>query len=976
MTFNKYTTSGTIDPFVWTQSRNFGAASSTRPYTQFRSYARDAVEWQKCIYDLAKAEHDKIGFDLVMDIGCGSGTKSFSRFASAVTLLQVDRADLRAPNVRDAMVPFSMGSLESWDDLDALFCEIDSTKRILLICADVIEHLYDPRPLVAFIRRALLANPGNVAFLSTPDHELIDGGRPGQPPSNVEHVRQWSIFGFGAQLRSAGFSVDRYGLVPMNEHDNLGCTICAKLSCSSEHYIAFLARAELPEIAPRLLITGEHKVLGRGGGIGTYAAQSERTLPYPTIVLLYGENGLSIDGQKGAAHRQLIHVSRVTQPADGGPHVRIDEKTGQHLLDAVQTLIFFFPEIHYIEYDDYIGCPHTIAQAKQSSALPTRLVTICYSHGNHHYLEVNNSRFFFDHKAHARERVCIERSDITLIPSNYLSQIYMRAGLKPKRELRLAYPYQFQFGECSIHDYKKIRRIVFFGKRTRGKGFYVFGEAINKLADENALSDIDEIVLAGVGAEELEFAPSIAGKMRYDVYPNDKVVELMHSERADTIAVIPYLGDNFPYSVHELIDAGVQTIFARAGGVPEVLAECDPDDAVIFAPTSDALAKRLREKIEQSGLARGAETQTLRWRFAQLQSQRNKIYLNFHANFRTYAPSFPATTRSLPAYDVVITYHNEDARCLHDAIQGLLAQSIRPGKVIVINDASRPERLREAQAVVDACNDLNIEMITPDRHLGLAEARNYGKNLTAADFFIAHDADNVLRSDAAEKMLATLVGNPDVAAATSYNYCFADRENWIDHSEIIARYEPVGCDLGEFEENTFGDALAMYRRSMVDDVGGWRDSGAEPLEDFELFYRLAAEGHSISVIPVPIAMYRIRGDSMFRTYDRFSGYRRIADILTQRIGRDGLSIVRHAMEAKEMPTGNEGVMHAGDARNEVQALISAILPPKLRDETTLMEQAVRGASWQRVAWRNPTKIRYWQALRRLQRAAKKLGLRE
>lgn len=981
--FNPHNASGPLDPFLWTEARNFGAVSAKRPHTRYRTYANDTVEWQKSVYDLALEAHTDAAFDVILDIGCGDGRKSHSRFGESAGLLQVDRKDYRNASLRDLGTPFRAVSFDSWDDLQALFDSLDPSKKTLVICADVIEHLFDPRPLIAFIRNVMLQKAGNIAFVSTPDHERVDGARLGELPTNAEHVRQWSVFGLGSLFRSAGFTVEQYGLLPMNDYDKLGCAICAKLSCARDEYSSFLSQAGLPMPSARLYVTSEHKSLGRGGGIGTYAFHSDNLIFNSAIFLLFGGNGVPNEGVAAGKSRQILHVGDIMKVAGTQPAYVNGPRVAQELLDAVKTLIFFFPELRCIEYDDYLGHAHAIAQAKEASLLPTRLKTVCYCHGNHHYLEVNHSKFFFDHDLHRRERICAERADLTLIPSDFLSGIYRRAGFKPKQEVRLGYPYLFRFDEISDLDYKKIRRIVFFGKRTRGKGYHLFGAALNYLAEQGELDQVEEILIAGVGEDAFTFHPAIAGKVKNHLYPTQKLVETLHAERAETLAVLPYLGDNFPYSVHELLDAGVQTIFARAGGVPEVLAGCDTEDAVFFAPKPTALAKRLLEKLKQNGISRAGEVRSLRTRFKELQHSRNEAYRALMLDACKGATPLNLAVSELPAYDVVITFHDEEPRYLSDALASLASQSVMPANVVIVNDASSPERLREAEAVVAAQTDLRIKIVSPERNLGLSDARNFGCTFVESAFFIVHDVDNMLRADAAERMLTTLLSNPDVAAATCYNLMFPDHEDWLHRTETLAQfgwYEPTGPDLAEFETNTFGDALAMYRRSMVDAVGGWRNSGLEPLEDFELFYNLVAQGYYVAVIPAPVAMYRVREESMLRTYDRFGGFRRLADVVTRRLGRDGLSIVRHAMHAQKLSRAGMFTDQAPPplkAKNEnLHKLLMASLPSRLRSYRALRKEVIGGASWKVMALRNPLRIRYWQALRRLQLAAKRTGLRK
>lgn len=977
--FEPFVSAGPIDPFVWTSSRNFGAISAARFHTQYRSYSGDEVEWQEAVYDQALRIHESSPFGKVLDLGCGSGEKSSKRFEGMVDLLQIDRNDFRKDSVKARGIAFESVSFDQWDDFDHLFSSLEAETSHLIICSDVIEHLHDPRPLLNFFLRALRINPANRVVLSTPDHERLEGTSNPVLPSNREHVRQWSVFTMGAHLRSAGFDVKRYGLVPMNKYDTLRRTIFAELACDVSEEESFLRRAKLPRASERLLITGEHKRTGRGGGIATYAHHSELVLGSDAISVFFGENGYTGE-LDGAKDRQWIHAAIAVAPPGVQAQLRNDASTGSKILDCVSTLTMLYPKLRWIEFDDYGGHAYLVPQAKEAGRLPNRISIVCYCHGNHHYLEVNHRRFFHDSDAHARERVCVERADVTLIPSDYLKALYDRAGLKPKKTIKLAYPYQFRFAPHSENDYRRIGRVVFFGKRTVGKGFPLFAEAINTLAEEGGLDGVHEIIVSGVGDDNLTFSPKVAEKIVYKVFDNSTIVDEIYSMRLDSLFVLPYLGDNFPFSVHEVIDAGVHAIFARAGGVPEVLQDCDPDGSVLFDANSSALAAKIREKLSQTGLMRGLETRALNHNFRNLQVERNYEFANF--DMGRSGTSDLVTTAGLPPYDVIITYHNEEPRHLQDALDGLAIQRERPVNVIIVDDCSREERRAAIQVVVDQERRLNVKVVRPDRNLGLAAARNFGMEYVSQEYFITHDVDNVLRSDATEAMLTLLVVNPEAGAATAHNIMFQDQSDWLDSNKHLGLYQPIAPDLGEFHANTFGDALAMYRRSKVQAVGGWRNTGKEPLEDFELFYRLQAAGADVLVVPSTVLLYRVRQESMLRTYDRFRGYLRIADVITERLGRDGLSVVRNAMKWHDAPRLIEHrevpVSYALSDENQklLIELLRTVLPPKLRADDRILHSAISDVSWRKIALRHPWKIRHWQTIRRLQRAARRMDLRK
>ncbi len=76
----------------------------------------------------------------------------------------------------------------------------------LALCADVIEHLIDPRPLLNYLRAAV--GPRGLILISTPDRSRLRG-RQCRSCEKPEHVREWDRSEFLAFLRSAGLEIVR-----------------------------------------------------------------------------------------------------------------------------------------------------------------------------------------------------------------------------------------------------------------------------------------------------------------------------------------------------------------------------------------------------------------------------------------------------------------------------------------------------------------------------------------------------------------------------------------------------------------------------------------------------------------------------------------------------------------------------------------------------------------------------------------------
>lgn len=80
-----------------------------------------------------------------------------------------------------------------------------------IVCADVIEHLLHPDPLLDFLKRELAA--GGRLFLSTPERDALRGRNCLSSP-HAEHVREWNFSEFADYLRSRGLGVLEHMRLP------------------------------------------------------------------------------------------------------------------------------------------------------------------------------------------------------------------------------------------------------------------------------------------------------------------------------------------------------------------------------------------------------------------------------------------------------------------------------------------------------------------------------------------------------------------------------------------------------------------------------------------------------------------------------------------------------------------------------------------------------------------------------------------
>ena len=200
---------------------------------------------------------------------------------------------------------------------------------------------------------------------------------------------------------------------------------------------------------------------------------------------------------------------------------------------------------------------------------------------------------------------------------------------------------------------------------------------------------------------------------------------------------------------------------------------------------------------------------------------------------------------------VVITTYNH-ARFLADAIDSVLAQTMPPSEIIVIDDGSadNPESVVRAYQGITLIRQANQ---------GLGAARNTGLKAAKSRFVSFLDADDRLGPFAIACNVALFQEHPDCAFVYgAYRY--------IGETGAVLRSVPfraVGQDAYAhfLAGNQIGmHATVLYRRDILKDAGGF-DTRLRACEDYDVYLRLSESGKVVGT-PETLADYRQHGSNM------------------------------------------------------------------------------------------------------------------
>lgn len=177
--------------------------------------------WQPEVYALAGYIARQLGSRRLIDIGCGHGEK-LSAYHPEFEVIGVDYGD----NIRYCQQTYNYGTwidhdLESERDIEIA---PDLIEGAVVMCADVIEHLIDPMPLLHQLQ--VWSDTAQAVLISTPERAFWSANQDG-PPDNPYHVREWTLEEFRQLLLAASIPLRFLGYTISNTKDHRLWTILA-----------------------------------------------------------------------------------------------------------------------------------------------------------------------------------------------------------------------------------------------------------------------------------------------------------------------------------------------------------------------------------------------------------------------------------------------------------------------------------------------------------------------------------------------------------------------------------------------------------------------------------------------------------------------------------------------------------------------------------------------------------------------------
>jgi hypothetical protein len=281
------------------------------------------------------------------------------------------------------------------------------------------------------------------------------------------------------------------------------------------------------------------------------------------------------------------------------------------------------------------------------------------------------------------------------------------------------------------------------------------------------------------------------------------------------------------------------------------------------------LAKPISRRVRDPLPRRGREVKELRLR--QIELTRRLAWLEETAR-RGEPPPRSERVHESPAWETarapavsVITAVYDHEGYIGDALDSLAGSSLADVELIVVDDGSNDRSGDRTRSWMEGHPELPALLLRHPVNQGLPAARNTAIAEARADRVLVLDADNELYPNCIERLSDALDRDSDAAFAYGILETFDERGR--------RGFRGIrGWDLRRLRAGNYIDALALVRRSVLLELGGFvTDLRLYGWEDYELWCAIAARGMRGAHVREVVARYRLGSASMISTTNLSEG---------------------------------------------------------------------------------------------------------
>lgn len=754
-------------------------------------------------------------------------------------------------------------NLRSWVEVDKIINYLEDFKEVSLLGA--LESLGDIRPVLKALRVWMITGENRKAIFL-----------PNLSSASQYSFREYSVFNLKKLLKHSGFKV-------ANQNDKVVA------SCSKDYYEKFLKNSDLPQPNIKYVVfTNEHPSYRVTGGVGSYVKESTRLYGSDSAVCMIDDNihldQSAIDSNSWFSIQKLIGDKKYSQLLEYDFN-----NSSAAILESLYQILFLYNDIKFIEGSDYGHLNLTrVIQAKETGLLPDSLKIITVCHGSNIY--VDNAAGKYPSKENIpviqKEAYSVINSDVTIFLTDFVKNLYKNYGIEAKNPVKYRLPinliYYEELGIKQPVSFKEIKSIYYIGKLSKMKGGDRFLGFVIDLAKTGKHYDI--VCASTYTSPESEVQEALKDIANYPninlvvkPYTRDDLLLELNVRAQDSIAIIPYPADNHPNVILELMLVGMDFIAANSGGIPELIP--NKDNFLVDLKVNSIISKF--QNVSKDRKQRFKIVKSNRDSYLKEQIKLNSIYQIKNLDKLPWGSNKSKKDTTDKSISVIVPCYNTDFKYIKDLALSLNNQSVKAGEVLFVNDGStKKDYLKNLTRLLKKENYNFNYKILDKTNGGLSSARNFGLKKAECKYIATIDSDDVIDNYFLESLgrAIQLTNDKSIIGVTPFLHAFYEGKDPTKIGSFHYQYMPYGSNLATafFPHNTYGSAAAIFnRQKLIKATGGWDESSRSMFEDWALYIRLDSLGYKVNILPVANYFYRVRPDSMLRTYDNREGFKRL-----------------------------------------------------------------------------------------------------
>jgi glycosyltransferase involved in cell wall biosynthesis len=222
----------------------------------------------------------------------------------------------------------------------------------------------------------------------------------------------------------------------------------------------------------------------------------------------------------------------------------------------------------------------------------------------------------------------------------------------------------------------------------------------------------------------------------------------------------------------------------------------------------------------------------------------------------------------MPQVSVLLPCFNAEST-IEEALSSLAAQSYRDFEVLCVDDGSTDNTV---SILEDWSQRDSRFVLVKKNHRGVIQAANTGLALCRASLIVRMDADDRCHPDRIKLQREYLLNNPAVAVVGSLVNGFPTEtvgegfKLYYDWLNSLVTHEDISREI--FIESPLANPSTAFRKSWIDQVGGYQDHGWP--EDYDLWLRLYLAGAQFAKIPRVLLEWREHPERLTHQDSRYS----------------------------------------------------------------------------------------------------------